>query len=71
MQVERFDLAVQMQGSGVYSNPFTLMLGARLTAGFVREGDAAGRLSSSLVLVSFWAGCPGTFLQMSKSQHEP
>lgn len=48
MQEERFDLAVQMQGSGVYSNPFTLMLGARLTAGFVREGDSPGRLDAAL-----------------------
>ena len=43
MQAEQFDLAIQMQGSGVYSNPFTLMLGARRTAGFVRPGDPAGR----------------------------
>jgi ADP-heptose:LPS heptosyltransferase len=37
-----------MQGSGVYSNPFTLMLGARHTAGFVRPGDPPGRLDSAL-----------------------
>lgn len=48
MQAEQFDLAVQMHGSGVYSNPFTLMLGARTTAGFVREGDPAGRLDAAL-----------------------
>jgi len=41
---------VQMQGSGVYSNPFMLMLGAGLTAGFVREGDPAGRLDAALPL---------------------
>src|SRR5947209_8298859 len=28
MQEEHFDLAIQMQGSGVNSNPFTLLLGA-------------------------------------------
>jgi ADP-heptose:LPS heptosyltransferase len=50
MQAEAFDLAVQMQGSGVNSNPFTLMLGARLTAGFVRQGDGAGRLDAALPL---------------------
>ncbi len=48
MQRERFDLAIQMQGSGVYSNPFTLMLGARVTAGFVRPGDGPGRLDAAL-----------------------
>ena len=32
MQAEQFDLAVQLQGSGVYSNPFMLMLSARVTA---------------------------------------
>lgn len=48
MQEEQFDLAVQMQESGANSNPFTLMLGARYTAGFIREGDRAGRLDVAL-----------------------
>ncbi|HEX8202269.1 MAG TPA: glycosyltransferase family 9 protein, partial [Isosphaeraceae bacterium] len=48
MQAERFDLAVQMHGSGAYSNPFTLMLGARVTAGFVRAGEPPGRLDAAL-----------------------
>jgi ADP-heptose:LPS heptosyltransferase len=48
MQEERFDLALQMQGSGVYSNPFTLLLGAKATAGFVRPGDPPGLLDAAL-----------------------
>lgn len=48
MQAEHFDLAIQFQGSGVYSNPFTLMLGARATAGFVRPGETPGRLEAAL-----------------------
>lgn len=48
MQALRFDLAVQMQGSGVYANPFTLMLGAQWTAGFIRPGDGPGRLDAVL-----------------------
>ena len=48
MQAERFDLAIQMHGSGVHANPFALMLGARATAGFVRPGDAPGRLDAAL-----------------------
>src|SRR5437763_15261499 len=51
MQAEQFDLAVQMQGSGGYSNPFMLLLGAKMTAGFVRQGDGAGRLAAALPLV--------------------
>jgi ADP-heptose:LPS heptosyltransferase len=47
MQAENFDLAIQMYGSGTYSNPFTLMLGARWTAGFVKE-DWAGLLDAAL-----------------------
>lgn len=48
MQAEQFDLALQMQGSGVYSNPFMLLLGAKATAGFVREGDPPGLLAAAL-----------------------
>lgn len=49
MRAERFDLAIQMQGSGVNSNPFLLLLGAHYTAGFVRSGDALDRPG--------WTGC--------------
>lgn len=48
MQERHFDLAIQFQGSGVNSNPFMLLLGARHTAGFVRAGDPPGRLDSAL-----------------------
>lgn len=47
MQHERFDLAIQLHGSGVHSNPFTLMLGARRTAGLIRPGDPPGRLDAA------------------------
>jgi ADP-heptose:LPS heptosyltransferase len=50
MQAERFDLAVQLYGSGVYSNPFTLMLGARRTVGFLREQDTNWRLDAACPL---------------------
>jgi ADP-heptose:LPS heptosyltransferase len=50
MQAEEFDFALQMQGSGVNSNPFVLMLAARFTAGFIRPGDRPGRLDAALPL---------------------
>lgn len=48
MRAERFGLAIQMQGSGVNSNPFTLLLGAAATAGFIRPGDPPGQLDAAL-----------------------
>jgi|SRR5579875_3654275 len=48
MQSRRFDLAIQMHGSGANSNPFTLMLGARYTAGYIRPGEEPGELDAAL-----------------------
>ncbi|GAC1467282.1 MAG: glycosyltransferase family 9 protein [Ktedonobacteraceae bacterium] len=48
MQEEQFDLAIQMQGCSVYANAFTLLLGARACAGFIRSGDAPGGLDAAL-----------------------
>jgi ADP-heptose:LPS heptosyltransferase len=50
IQAEQFDLSIQLQGSGVFANPFTLLLGAKYTAGFVRPGDPAGMLAAALPL---------------------
>ncbi len=47
MQADEFDLAIQMHGSGVYANPFALMLGAKYTAGFVREAGWAQGLDAA------------------------
>jgi ADP-heptose:LPS heptosyltransferase len=48
MLEERFDLAIQMQGTGVYSNTFMLLLGSKATAGLIRHEDSAGRLDAAL-----------------------
>lgn len=38
MQAERFDLAIQLHGSGPFVNEFTALLGARRSSGFVLPG---------------------------------
>jgi ADP-heptose:LPS heptosyltransferase len=38
-RAQEFDLALQLHGSGGLSNPLTLALGARRTAGFYRTGE--------------------------------
>lgn len=50
-QREGYDLAIQLKGSGVFSNPLTKLLGARRTIGFVRPEDtpAAFGLDAALV----------------------
>lgn len=50
MQEERFDLAIQMQGTGVHSNPFILLMAPRAAAGFLRAGDPPGLLDAALPL---------------------
>ncbi|KAF3885349.1 MULTISPECIES: glycosyltransferase family 9 protein [Nostocales] len=39
VQQQDFDLALQMHGSGIVSNSFTVLLGARMNAGFYQPGQ--------------------------------
>ncbi len=50
MQAEQFDLAIQLHGSGTYANPFTLMLGARDTVGFVSDPHWPSRLDAACLV---------------------
>lgn len=50
MQDERYDLVVQLYGSGVYANPVALLMGGRATAGFVRSAGEPHLLDAALPL---------------------
>jgi ADP-heptose:LPS heptosyltransferase len=48
MQDQRLDLALQMNGTGAYSNTFTLLLGARASAGYTADADWPACLDAAL-----------------------
>jgi ADP-heptose:LPS heptosyltransferase len=51
-QAERYDLVIQLYGSGVYTNPIALLIGGRRTAGFVRHCDEGHPLDAAIPLPS-------------------
>jgi len=55
-QRTRFDVALQMHGSGGVTNPLTILLGARVTCGFFRAGE--------------YCPDPGRFLPYPEEVHE-
>lgn len=55
-QRQRFDLAMQMHGSGVLSNPLTVLFGASRNAGFFQPGH--------------YCPDPGTFMPWKEREHE-
>ncbi len=50
MQAERYDLVVQLYGSGVYANPVALLMGGRRCAGFVRSTGEEHTLDAAIPL---------------------
>jgi ADP-heptose:LPS heptosyltransferase len=77
MQAKRFDLAIQLHGSGSHINEFTMLLGAQRTAVF-RDGDDAcgdesvrwptyGTEASRLPALPIAIGCPDRGLDLDIS----
>ena len=76
LQAQPFDLALQLHGSGSHINEFTLLLGARCTAVFYRDGDAtpengvtvpwptSGSEAQRLLVLPLALGCPDTGLAL-------
>jgi ADP-heptose:LPS heptosyltransferase len=52
MQRQRYDLVLQLYGSGVHANPIALLMGPRYCAGFIRPEDDAHGLDEALPLPS-------------------
>lgn len=48
MQGERYELVIQMHNASAHANSFALMLGGRITAGFVCDASSADRLDAAL-----------------------
>jgi ADP-heptose:LPS heptosyltransferase len=53
MQARRFDLVVQLQGSGLFMNEFAVLLAARQLGGFVPPGFEPPRLAAEDVWVPY------------------
>jgi ADP-heptose:LPS heptosyltransferase len=82
LQAQPFDLALQLHGSGSHINEFTLLLGARSTAVFYRDGDATpengvsvpwattGSEAQRLLALPLALGCPDTGLALELDVHD-
>lgn len=83
-QADRFDLAIQLQGNGLRTNPFVALLGARRMAGFYLPGQwqpdaelslpypGRGREVLRLLALTDHLGLPraGTQLELPLAEHD-